>query len=131
MSDADRKTGQHLVLDGHLRLQAAKDLGLTEVACLLSTDDETFTYNNHISRLATIQEHLMIRRALDRGISAAKLAKGLCVDISLVNKKSSLLDVNRPGFGRQLGVFRKRDCGWHYEAIRKGPSVRLFQSHLA
>ena len=34
----------------------------------------------------------MIRRAIDRGVPAAKLAKGLCIDVSLLKKKSSLLD---------------------------------------
>jgi hypothetical protein len=34
----------------------------------------------------------MIRRALDRGISSTKLAKGLCIEVSLLQKKSSLLD---------------------------------------
>lgn len=88
----ERKSGQHMVLDGHLRLQAVKELGQTEIACLVATDDEAFTYNNHISRLSTVQEHIMIRRALDRGISSAKLAKGLCIDVSLLHKKNSLLD---------------------------------------
>lgn len=88
----DRKAGHHLVLDGHLRLEAMKSLGLVEVPCLISTDDESFTYNNRVSRLSTIQEHMMIRRAIDQGISATKLAKGLCVDVTLVMKKSNLLD---------------------------------------
>jgi len=92
VSAVDRKSGHHLVLDGHLRLQAMKELGIAEVPCLVATDDETFTYNNRLNRLSTIQEHLMIRRAMDRGIPAAKLAKGLCIDISLLLKKRSLLD---------------------------------------
>lgn len=92
VTPVDRRSGQHMVLDGHLRLQALKSLGQQEVACLVSTDDELFTYNNHISRLSTIQEHLMIRRALERGVSSAKLAKGLCIDITSVNKKKLLLD---------------------------------------
>lgn len=92
VTSVGRKSGQHVVLDGHLRLQAMKELGHTEVPCLVSTDDEAFTYNNHISRLSTIQEHLMIRRAVDRGIPTAKLAKGLSIDISLLQKKSALLD---------------------------------------
>lgn len=88
----DRKTSQHLLLDGHLRLQAIKDLGYPEVPCLVATDDESFTYNNRVNRLSTIQEHLMIRRAVDRGISTAKLAKALCIDIAQIQKKNSLLD---------------------------------------
>ncbi|MDM0068776.1 plasmid partitioning protein RepB C-terminal domain-containing protein [Variovorax sp. J31P207] len=92
VSAVDRKNGQHLVLDGHLRLHVMKEIGLVEVPCLVATDDESFTYNNRVSRLSTIQEHLMIRRAIDRGISAGKLAKGLCIDVSLLQKKSTLLD---------------------------------------
>ena len=92
VSAVDRKSGHHLVLDGHLRLHAMKELGIVEVPCLVATDDETFTYNNRLNRVSTIQEHLMIRRAIDRGVPPAKLAKGLCIDISLLLKKSSLLD---------------------------------------
>src|SRR5579872_3724193 len=43
-----------ILLDGHLRVEALKELGREEVTCLLSTDDESFTYNKHISRLSTI-----------------------------------------------------------------------------
>jgi hypothetical protein len=92
VTPVERRSGQHMVLDGHLRLQAVKALGHAAVACLVATDDELFTYNNQISRLSSIQEHLMVCRALDRGVTAAKLAKGLCIDISSVNKKRRLLE---------------------------------------
>ncbi|KQP16276.1 plasmid partitioning protein RepB C-terminal domain-containing protein [Pseudorhodoferax sp. Leaf267] len=88
----DRRTSKHLILDGHLRFMAIKDLELPEIPCLVSTDDESFTYNNQLNRLSTIQEHVMIRRAIDRGISAERLARGLCFDVSLLQKKSHLLD---------------------------------------
>ena len=38
------KAGKYLLLDGHLRLQALKKLEINRVDCLLSTDDESFTY---------------------------------------------------------------------------------------
>lgn len=88
----DRKTGQHLLLDGHIRLLAMRELGHTEFPCLVASDDETYTYNNRINRLSTIQEHLMIRRAVDRGVSTERLAKALCLDLSSVQKRLSLLD---------------------------------------
>lgn len=41
----DRSTkNRYILLDGHLRLEALKQLGETEVVCLVSTDDEAFTY---------------------------------------------------------------------------------------
>src|SRR5688500_9955036 len=58
---------RYLLLDGHLRLEALKDLGAKAALCLVSTDDEGFTYNRQVNRLSTIQEHFMIRRAIDRG----------------------------------------------------------------
>lgn len=88
----DRKTGQHILLDGHIRLAAMRELGLTEFPCLVASDDETYTYNNRINRLSTIQEHLMIRRAVDRGVPTDRLAKALCLDLSGVQRRLSLLD---------------------------------------
>jgi hypothetical protein len=34
--------------------------------CLIATDDEGYTYNNRINRLAIIQEHRMILKAIER-----------------------------------------------------------------
>lgn len=88
----DHQSGQHLLLDGHIRLMAMRELGFVEAPCLVATDDEAYTYNNRINRLATIQEHYMIRRAIDRGVSPERLAKVLSVDVSHIMKKVNLLD---------------------------------------
>ena len=84
--------GKRVLLDGHIRLIALRDLGYTEVPCLESTDDESFTYNNRINRLSTIQEHHMLRRAVERGVSAERLAIALDIDVNTINKKMTLLD---------------------------------------
>ncbi|MBI1328212.1 MAG: hypothetical protein GC136_11325 [Alphaproteobacteria bacterium] len=83
--------GHYILLDGHLRIEALKEIGETEVTCLVSTDDEAFTYNKHINRLSTVQEHRMILRAVERGVSEEKIAKALNVDISSINRKRNLL----------------------------------------
>jgi ParB-like chromosome segregation protein Spo0J len=92
VSAVDRKTGQHVLLDGHIRLLALRELGCTEAACLVATDDESYTYNNRINRLSTVQEHLMVRRAIERGVSPERLSKALCVDIVHINRKVALLN---------------------------------------
>jgi len=69
-----KKSGQHLLLDGHVRLIALKDLGHDAAPCLVATDDEGYTYNNRINRLSSIQEHYMLRRAVERGVSPERLA---------------------------------------------------------
>lgn len=58
----------------------------------MATDDESYTYNNRVNRLSSIQEHLMIRRAVERGVTPERLAKALDVDISHIIKKLNLLD---------------------------------------
>lgn len=88
---ADRE-GLYILLDGHTRLVALKQLGFDRAPCLVATDDESYTYNNRINRLSSIQEHLMIRRAVERGVAPEKLAKALDVDISHIIKKLNLLD---------------------------------------
>jgi hypothetical protein len=89
---ADKASGMHLLLDGHLRMMALQELGFTDAPCLMALDDETYTYNNRINRLSTIQEHFMIRRAVDRGVTPAKLSSSLDIDVEHVMKKLNLLD---------------------------------------
>lgn len=83
--------GKYLLLDGHLRIEILKDNGASEVVCLLSTDDEAFTYNKRISRIATVQEHKMIMKAIERGVSEHRIAKALDIDIPSLRAKMRLL----------------------------------------
>lgn len=92
VSRAPYNAGQYTLLDGHLRLEVLKDQGQTHARCLVSTDDEAFTYNKRISRLATIQEHKMILRALSLGVPEARLASALNVNIKTLKQKRQLLD---------------------------------------
>lgn len=83
---------EFLLLDGHLRVLALKELGETEAPCLIAKDDETYTYNNRINRLSTIQEHYMLRRAIDRGVSKERLARAFNLDISSIDRRINLLE---------------------------------------
>ncbi|OPY84052.1 MAG: RepB plasmid partitioning protein [Syntrophorhabdus sp. PtaU1.Bin153] len=85
-------SGSYLLLDGHMRVQILKSQGRTEVFCLLATDDEAFTYNKMINRISPIQEHYMIMRALDRGVSEKTLARNLGLDIERIKYKRNLLE---------------------------------------
>ncbi len=92
VAKADKGSGMHLLLDGHIRMFALQELGFTDAPCLVATDDESYTYNNRVNRLSTIQEHFMIRRAVDRGVTPARLAKSLELDLEHITKKINLLD---------------------------------------
>lgn len=83
---------QYILLDGHSRLTALTQLGFDTAPCLVALDDESYTYNNRVNRLSSIQEHVMIRRAVERGVTPERLAKALDVDISHILKKLNLLD---------------------------------------
>lgn len=85
-------SGTYTLLDGHMRLLALRELGLAEAPCLEAVDDESYTYNNRLNRLSSIQEHYMIRRAIDRGVSPERLARALNLDVSQIRKRSQLLD---------------------------------------
>ena len=88
--DATDPERYHL-LDGHLRLEIERERGTTEIVCLVAIDDEAFTYNKRISRIATIQEHRMILNAVKKGVSEERLARALNVDIASIRKKRNLL----------------------------------------
>jgi hypothetical protein len=92
IAKADKATGMHLLLDGHIRMFALQELGFSNALCLIAKDDESYTYNNRINRLSTIQEHFMIRRAVERGVTPERLAKSLELDIEHITKKINLLD---------------------------------------
>lgn len=86
-------TGEiYLLVDGHVRLEALKQLGKLEAPCLISTDDESYTYNSRISRLATVQEHAMILKAVRNGIPEEKIARTLNTNIKIIIQQRDLLN---------------------------------------
>jgi ParB-like chromosome segregation protein Spo0J len=48
VSPAELIDNQYILLDGHIRLIALKELGYNEVPCLVAIDDESYTYNSRI-----------------------------------------------------------------------------------
>ena len=86
------KNGRHMLLDGHLRLHALRATGAASAPCIVSDDDEAFTYNKRVNRLATVQEHYMITRAIDRGVPARLIAAALGMDEALVARRRTMLD---------------------------------------
>src|SRR5258707_12928471 len=69
-----------------------EDLGATEVECLISTDDEAFTYNKRISRLSAAQEQRMIAKAIERNVPRDKIARALDINVRSLTRKVQLLD---------------------------------------
>lgn len=84
--------GKYILLNGHMRYYAMRELGITSADCLVANDDECFTYNARISRLPAIQEHKMITRAVKSGASLDRIAAALNISPRLVQASMSLLN---------------------------------------
>jgi ParB-like chromosome segregation protein Spo0J len=86
-----QKGEKYLLLDGHMRLQVLRDLDKEEALCIVSTDDESYTYNTKVSRLAPIQANRMIMKALDAGVPEERLARALNLNPNTIRSSKSLL----------------------------------------
>jgi hypothetical protein len=86
------KSGTFLLLDGHLRLFALKQLGETVAECIISNEDECFTYNARINRLPPIQCHKMIVKAIRNGVKPERIASALDMPLNVVRGLIELLD---------------------------------------
>jgi hypothetical protein len=83
--------GKYLVLDGNLRWFALKELGQATADCIIANDDEGFTYNARVSRITPIQEHRMIVKAVNLGVSPERIAAALNIPVRVVKAYMNLL----------------------------------------
>jgi ParB-like chromosome segregation protein Spo0J len=81
-----------IILDGHLRHEILRAAGEKEILCLVATDDEGFTYNHKVNQASPIQEHFMILKAIESGVSEERIANVLSLDLGTIRKKRDLLD---------------------------------------
>lgn len=121
-----RAGGSFLILDGHVRIEILKDIGVEEVECLISTDDEAFTYNKRISRLSAVQEHNMIVRAIGRGVPEHKIAKALSLNVASVQRRTRLLD----GIcAEAVALLKDKQCPMAaFEVIKKMKPMRQIEA---
>jgi ParB-like chromosome segregation protein Spo0J len=83
--------GSYLLLDGNARYHALRALGIAQAPCLLSTDDEAYTYNTKVNRVSPIQAYRMIKKALDAGVPEERIAKALNWSPKTVGNTRSIL----------------------------------------
>ena len=86
------KSNQYMLLDGHIRYDILKETGDDSVDCLIALDDEAFTYNHKVSRLTPIQEHFMLMKAVQNGVSEEAIASALNIDVAKIREKKNLLN---------------------------------------
>jgi ParB-like chromosome segregation protein Spo0J len=81
-----------LLLDGHLRFEALKILGREEVNCILSTDDESYTYNKRVNHIPPVAQHFMLMEALKSGVAEERIAATLNVDVAAIRRRAQMLE---------------------------------------
>ncbi len=124
---ADKENpGTYFLLDGQLRIEALKDLGHTKVECLVSKDDEAFTYNKRINRLSAPQEHRMIVRAIERGVSEDRLAAALGINVPSIQRRARLMD----GIGDEASeMLKDAPCPLTvFDSLRKMSPLRQIEA---
>lgn len=123
------KSGKYTLLDGHLRLRALQDLGQTETLCIVATTDDAFSYNHQVNRISIIQEHKMIMRAIERGVTPEQIAKALAVDVEKIVAGMNLLDGIHPD---AVELLKDKPIGTHtLHLLRKAKPVRqIDMAHL-
>lgn len=86
-----QKGGKYLLLDGHARVEALRELGIAEAPCLVATSDDCYTYNKKVNRIAPIQANRMILKAMDAGVPEERIAKALNLAVQTVRNNRQLL----------------------------------------
>ena len=84
--------GEYLLLDGHVRLEILKQMGIAEVKCLLSTDDEAYSYNKHVNYIPPIAQHFMLLEALKNGLTEDRIANALNLSLESIRSRRNLLN---------------------------------------
>ncbi len=122
----EKNAGTWFLLDGHLRLEALKELGIAEVECLLAADDDTYTYNKRVNRIPPIQEHRMIARAMERGVSSADIAAALNLEVGSVLRRFRLLEGISPETAEML---KDTPCSMKvFDILRQMTPVRQIEA---
>ena len=114
------------LLDGLLRVEALKDLGIDQVECLIATDDETYTYNKRINRLVPVQEHKMVVNAIKRGVPEEQIAEALGLEVTSVRRRARMLD----GICREaIQLLNSAPCPFRvFDILRQMTSIRQIEA---
>ncbi|URX62044.1 ParB N-terminal domain-containing protein [Luteibacter anthropi] len=86
------QSGFYYLVDGHVRVEALRELGELTVKCLLTARDDTYTYNTMVNRISAVQDHKMLLLALDAGVPIERLAKALGRVPGTIRRKARLME---------------------------------------
>ncbi|HZR34781.1 MAG TPA: plasmid partitioning protein RepB C-terminal domain-containing protein [Nevskia sp.] len=126
VSPVARQAGKYFILDGHLRVEALKDLGIREVNCMVATDDDTYTYNKRVNRLSPVQDHKMIVRAVERGVSTERIAETLGLSPLTIQHRFRLLNGICPD---AVALLADKPCpAKNFDVLRRMKPIRQIEA---
>jgi hypothetical protein len=122
-------------------LDILKERNEVEVRCILSTDDEGYTYNKRVNQLSNIGEHYMILKALSNGVSEQDISVSLSVDVETIRRKRSMLDgickevvellTNRRVAVQTYGILRKMKPIGQIQAAERMIHANAYSTRMA
>jgi hypothetical protein len=83
--------GFYLIMDGHHRYYAMKELGVKTAKCLIATENESYTYNARVNRLNPMQEYRMIAQAVKNGLSLKQISEVLCIGVKKLEARLNMM----------------------------------------
>ena len=126
---------EKIILDGHLRVEASKDIGLSTVPCLISEDEESYSYNKYVNRLPVIQEYRMILQAVDAGVSEEKISQSLNISkfrlLDGISPETTALLANQHVPQAIFAILRKMKPERQLEAVSTMMSINNFSRKFA
>ena len=100
--------------------------------CLIAKDFEAYICNYRINRLSTVQEHYMLRRAINKGVRKERLARAFNVNLSTINSRINLLHGICP---KAVTLLQKHqftpDVTRHLRKIKAAPQVEAVELMIA
>lgn len=83
--------GKYIILDGHPRWHALKELGHTQAECIATREDGCFAFNARVTRITPVQEHRMNVKAINHGVTIERVAAALNIPERVVEAFLNLL----------------------------------------
>jgi hypothetical protein len=80
------------ILDGHLRIEALKELGEEKVECLISTIYDTYTPNKKVNQITIIQIQKMLKDAVKAGVPVELISNALNISVESLKGKLAILN---------------------------------------
>lgn len=113
------------ILDGHLRVEALRELHIEKAPCIISSINDAYTPNKQVNHINVVEEHRMIIKALSK-VSAEKLSAALGISVESVKDKANALNGIDPSVISRLSD--KQVPRATFDVLRKMKPIRQIEA---